>query len=215
MKSALDAFLKKLSVLFCDFFPPDRRPRTKNKSDPVVFSGGTIMMVLLWPGSWVFMKRFNCTLPASPDQVSTVPPTESPCRPSCLAKHSWLNVRHEPSCQEKAGGGAAGLRRPQFGISLLFVIHTEKNESRCRSGGGRERGVRKGERQSSKTRGLSGNRHCRNKSKAIFVEQYMLYTEQSAKWGFNYTNISHKAQTIWLVGLNHSGRRQRTAVFTG
>ena len=155
-------------------FPPDWRPRTKNKSDPVVFSGGTIMMVLLWPGSWVFMKRFNCTLPASPDQVSTVPPTESPCRPSCLAKHSWLNVRHEPSCQEKAGGGAAGLRRPQFGISLLFVIHTEKNESRCRRGW--ERGVRKGERQSSKTRGLSGNRHCRNKSKAIFVEQYMPYT---------------------------------------
>lgn len=64
-------------------------------------------------------------------------------------------------------------------------------------GAGRgERGVRKGERQSSKTRGLSGNRHCRNKSKAIFVEQYMLYTEQSAEWGFNYTNISHKAQTI-------------------
>lgn len=139
-KVLLMLFLRNFLCYSATFSPPDRRPRTKNKSDPVVFSGGTIMMVLLWPGSWVFMKRFNCTLPASPDQVSTVPPTESPCRPSCLAKHSWLNVRHEPSCQEKAGGGAAGLRRPQFGISLLFVIHTEKNESRCRSGGERERG---------------------------------------------------------------------------
>lgn len=44
-------------------------------------------------------------------------------------------MRHEPSCQEKAGGGAAGLGRPQFGISSLFVIHTEENESRCRSRG--------------------------------------------------------------------------------
>lgn len=96
-------------------------------------------------------------------------------RPSCLAKHSWLNVRHEPSCQEKAGGGVAGLGQPQFGISALFVIHTEKNESRCRSTG---RGERKGERQSSKTRGLSGKRYCRNKSEAIFIKQYMLYTEQ-------------------------------------
>ncbi len=131
-------------------------------------------------------------------------------RPSCLAKHSWLNVRHEPSCQEKAGGGAAGLGRPQFGISLLFVIHTEKNESRCRS---RVRGERKGKRQSSKTRGLSGNRYCRNKSKAIFVKQYMLYTEQPAKWGFNYTNSSHKAQTILLAGLNHNRRGLRTTIF--
>lgn len=96
-------------------------------------------------------------------------------RPSCLAKHSWLNVRHEPSCQEKAGGGVAGLGQPQFGISALFVIHTEKNESRCRSTG---RGERKGERQSSKTRGLSDKRYCRNKSEAIFIKQYMLYTEQ-------------------------------------
>lgn len=46
--------------------------------------------------------------------------------------------------EEKEEEGAAGLGRPQFGISSLFVIHTEKNESRCRSGGewggGRGRG---------------------------------------------------------------------------
>lgn len=29
----------------------------------------------------------------------------------------------------------------------------------------------------------------------------MLYTEQLAKWGFNDTNISHKAQTILLARL--------------
>lgn len=104
-------------------------------------------------------------------------------RPRCLAKHSWLNVRHEPSCQEKAGGGVAGLGQPQFGISLLFVIHTEQNESRCRSIG--ESGEREGGKQSSKTRCLSGNRYCRNKSKAIFVKQYGDYTEQAAEWGFN------------------------------
>lgn len=46
--------------------------------------------------------------------------------------------------EEEEEEGAAGLGRPQFGISSLFVIHTEKNESRCRSGGegggGRGRG---------------------------------------------------------------------------
>lgn len=206
MKSAPDAFLN-----FCVFLPlcSEPTPLTKSKSDLVVF-----LVKLSWwccyglaPGSLWRGLTVRCL----PPQIRFLLfPHWISLRPSCLAKHSWLNVRHEPSCQEKAGGGAAGLGRPQFGISLLFVIHTEKNESRCRSRG---IGERKGERQSSKTRGLSGNRYCRNKSKAIFVKQYMLYREPPAKWGFNYTNSSHKAQTFVLAGLNHSGWGLRTTVF--
>ncbi len=122
----------------------------KSKWDPVVF-----LVKLSWlcccgltPASLWGGLTVHCL----PHQIRFLlfPRWISP-RPSCLAKHSWLNVRHEPSCQEKAGGGAAGLGWPQFGISLLFVIHTEKNESRCRSRG---RGERKGEKQSSKTRSL-------------------------------------------------------------
>lgn len=151
-------------------------PLNKNWSDPVVF-----LVELSWwccyglaPGSLWRGLTVRCL--AHQIRFLLFPHWISP-RPSCLAKHSWLNVRHEPSCQEKAGGGAAGLGRPQFGISLLFVIHTEKNESRCRS---RESGERRGVKQSSKT-GLSGNRYCRNKSKAIFVERdtYAVYRTTS------------------------------------
>lgn len=112
------------------------KPLNKNWSDLVVF-----LVELSWwccyglaPGSLWRGLTVHCL--ALQIRFLLFPRWISP-RPSCLAKHSWLNVRHEPSCQEKAGGGAAGLGRPQFGISLLFVIHTEKNESRCRS---RERG---------------------------------------------------------------------------
>lgn len=35
----------------------------------------------------------------------------------------------------------------------------------------------------------------------------MLYTDWPAKWGFNYTNISHMAQTISVAGFNHDGQR--------
>lgn len=68
---------------------------------------------------------------------------------------------------EEEEEGAAGLGRPQFGISSLFVIHTEKNESRCRSGG--EGGRRAGEGRPSKTR-LSGRRSCRDQSQPVLVK---------------------------------------------
>lgn len=77
---------------------------------------------VLAPSLWRDLT-VRCT--AQPIRFPLFPHWISP-RPSCLAKHSPLNVRHVVFCQEKAGGGAAGLGRPQFGISLLFVIHAEK-----------------------------------------------------------------------------------------
>lgn len=110
-------------------------------------------------------------------------------------------MRHEPSCQEKTGGGAAGSGRPQFGIFSLFVIHTEKNESRCRSG---EKEENKGEKQPSKTdlRGILSN-ICKAR-----------YTEQQGNLGFHDTNIPkginsltgwvkpHWVGPIFLAGLH-------------
>lgn len=136
-------------------------PLTKNKSETVVF-----LVKLSWRycyGSASESLWRGLTVRCLPHQIRFLFPHWSSLRPSCLAKYSWLNVRHEPSCQEKAGGGAAGLGQPQFGISLLFVIHTEKNESRCRSTG------RRGRRREREM--LKGNRYCRNKSKATFMKQ--------------------------------------------
>lgn len=51
--------------------------------------------------------------------------------------------------------------------------------------------------QSSKT-GLSGNRYCRNKSKAIFVKQDMLYTEQLQPSGVLMMQAFLTWQSYWL-----------------
>lgn len=74
----------KLHVVFCHFFCNFMRLSQKN----LLVFGRTIMMVLLWPGSRAFVERVNCTLPASSDQVSTVPPAESPSGPA-----AWQSLR--------------------------------------------------------------------------------------------------------------------------
>lgn len=188
--------LSELFVFFCHFLP-NSAPLTKNKLDLVAFLVKLSQWCCygralgsLWRGLTVRCLPHPIRFLLFPHWISL--------RPSCLAKHSWLNVRHEPSCQEKTGGGAAGLGRPQFGISLLFVIHTEKNESRCRSRG---RGERNGERQSSKARGLSGNRYCRNKSKAIFIKQYTVWCTQNNRPSevlIIQTFLTRHKQSYWL-----------------
>lgn len=137
---------------FFHHFPLSLDATDQNQVQQFFFSSSkTIMIVLLWPGSQVLWR--GLTVRCLPHQIRFLLfPLRISLRPSCLTKHSWLNVRHEPSCQEKDGGGAAGLGGPQFGISLLFVIHTAKNESRCRSRGREEK---KGERGNHQSQDLS------------------------------------------------------------
>lgn len=181
----------KLSAFFLQLssdWTGHRWPKTSRTLCASVFcSAKTITMVLLCTGSWVFMERgFNCTLPASPDQVSTVPPLNLP-QAQLPGKAFMIKCETRAVLPRESWRRGCWLRTTTV-WNFFAVCHTQRKmkadvESR----------ERKGEKQSSKTRGLLGNRYCTNKSKAIFVKEYMAYTGQAAKWGFNYTNISHKA----------------------